>query len=331
MSPSLTRPRFRPNFMALEERLLCSLTPVANTAQFPNSAIIHVTDWFDTNHDGKLDAGDGLAEASGVMIGPDTALTSAHVVYDSTLGGFATGVTSTPGQNGNHRPFGTFAATAWVVPTIYTNPLTSDPIDTATDIAVLHFNPIHRNGRITHIGALTGWLTPKAYSARGLQGVTFTNVGYPADTFSGRNQFQSSGPLLASQQFESVGILRYSNLTIPIEAGSSGSPLFRRTKSGTFIVGLTEATLVGAEMNLATEITGGLENFIHTAEQVSGGRGQAIPFAPSTGTSSLPPPTLLAEHRAWHSGAAASPHPAAWNAAHAELAHAARVHAGGQS
>lgn len=271
---------FRPLVSALEDRLVCSaLLHVNNTQRFPFSAIGHVDVTYDSNQNGIADPGDAQAEASAVMIGPDTALTSAHVVYDATLGGLAIQVSLTPGQNSGFRPFGTFEASSWVVPTLYTLAGASDGVNTASDIAVLNFTPIHTASGAEHIGDLTGFMTPRAFSDRTLHGLGVVNVGYPADTFSGLVPFRSAGPILASREVGGIGYFEYSNLAIPIQEGSSGSPLFRKIPgTGYVVVGLTEATLEGAELNLATKITSRVNSFIKLAETIPNGGGHVLNF-----------------------------------------------------
>ncbi len=283
-----SRARFRPTVGILEERLLCSLAPVPNSAAFPYSAVVHVVAWYDTNHDGKLDGGDAIASGSGVMIGPNAALTSAHVVYDPSLGGQATQVRITPGQNGSRVPFGTFTAASWVIPSVYANPRTGSFLDTATDLAVLNFKPVTDAGRTIDIGSLTGTFAPRAFADTHLKGVQVRNIGYPADTFSGRTQLQSSGRLLSSQQVGGAGVLRFSDISIPIQEGSSGSPIFLRVAGHEpEVVGITEATLLGEGMNLATKITGRVNTFIQAAEQATGSGGQILPFSFAARTAAI--------------------------------------------
>jgi V8-like Glu-specific endopeptidase len=266
--------------VALEDRLVCSFVHVTHTQVFPASAVVHVDVVYDSNHNGIVDPNDVQAEASGVMVGPDTCLTSAHVVYDSTAGGLALKVTITPGENSSFHPFGTFAASSWVIPALYTDPTTSDGVDTAADIAVLNFQPINTSSGQTHIGDLTGWMTPRAFPDRTLNGLQVTNIGYPADTFSGTVPFRSSGPIMTSHQVGGVGYFSFSNISIPIQEGSSGSPLFRKLPgSGTVVVGLTEATIIGANLNLATKITARVKDFIAAAKQDTGTGGMILPFA----------------------------------------------------
>jgi V8-like Glu-specific endopeptidase len=68
----------------------------AQTTQFPNDAVVYVTDTID-----------GIEyQASGVLIAPDEVLTAAHVVW-STTGGAASDIEVSPGYNEGDAPFGT--------------------------------------------------------------------------------------------------------------------------------------------------------------------------------------------------------------------------------
>jgi hypothetical protein len=68
-------------------------------------------------------------------------------------------------------------------------------------------------------------------------------------------------------------------LRLLLEPGICGSPLFRRTTHGAFVVGLTEATLVDAHVNLSTKITPEILRFIAAAQQTisPGGHLMSLP------------------------------------------------------
>jgi V8-like Glu-specific endopeptidase len=276
--PELRKP-FRPTVRTLEDRLLCSFTPVTNTTFFPYSAIAHVNVWYDRNHNGINDAGDAYAKASAVMIGPDTALTSAHVVYDAMLGGMATQVVVTPGQNGKLHPFGSFRASTWAIPSLFSDPRTPIFVNSAADIAVITLAANSTSAGPVHAGNLTGWFTPRALSNSALAGLDVLNDGYPAATLSGMRQYRSSGAVLSARDYGQLGLMRTSDITLSIQPGSSGSPLFRRTSHGAFVVGLTEATLVDAHVNLSTKITPEILRFIAAAQQTisPGGHLMSLP------------------------------------------------------
>ena len=119
MAPSTLSRRVRLEVMPLEDRLLCSAAQlVADATATPFRAVAKVITWWDLNHNGVKDPGE-LFGATATMIGPHTALTSGHVVFDSSLGGFATSVTILPGLNGGKPPLGNYNAKSWVIPTTY--------------------------------------------------------------------------------------------------------------------------------------------------------------------------------------------------------------------
>jgi V8-like Glu-specific endopeptidase len=167
---------------------------------------------------------------------------------------------------------------SWVIPSLYTRATHVIALRSGADFAVLQLAPVQRGSSSVDVGSLTGWLGREAMSNRSLKGATVTNVGYPAQTFSGVNQYRSRGPILLAQQLDGVGVLAFSNLSLPIQDGSSGSPLFRATAHGPVIVGLTEGSFVGTPINIATKITNRVNDFIESAEQQLSSGGQVLHF-----------------------------------------------------
>jgi glutamyl endopeptidase len=275
---SPNRASYRPSLQCLEDRTLCTLLPITATSHFPYSAIVHVNAWFGTPHHGGIVSVVAGLEASAVMIGPDTAITSAHVVYNRSLGGLARQVTVTPGQDGHTAPFGSVRVVSWVIPSLYTSLKTTIGLNSGADIAVLQLAPLYRSGQNVPVGEITGWLGHAAYSNQTLENLRVTNVGYPAETLSGINQYRSRGPILFAQDFDGVGVLTFNNHALTIQDGSSGSPLIRATLHGPIVVGLVEASLVDSPINLATRITNRVNDFIVRGEKFAAEGGHVIHF-----------------------------------------------------
>ncbi len=273
------RPSFRPTLQCLEQRALCSLTPVTNTTQFPYSAVLHVDAVFDTNHNGRIDNQDGGLEGTAVMIGPSTALTDAHVVFDPELGGLAGQVIVTPGQNGHVAPFGSDPASAWVIPAQYPSTFTPGLFlaNAGSDLAVLQLPPVRQNGRDVPLGMETGWLGHAAYTDRSLIGLKVTNIGYPAQTLSGINQYRSHGPLVNAFFLDGVGGLIFDNRSITTQKGSSGSPFIRATPQGPIVVAL-DGRALSPPLKFAVRITNRMNDFIQQTEQLPVSGGQVLNF-----------------------------------------------------
>lgn len=88
---------------------------------------------------------------SAIMVGPSTALTAAHCIYNSAWGGFAKTVTLIPARNLSTKPYGEAKASYISIPSAYkTNP------KVGYDIAVLNLS--------SAIGNKSGYLSCKAFS-----------------------------------------------------------------------------------------------------------------------------------------------------------------------
>jgi V8-like Glu-specific endopeptidase len=251
MLPDRLRRRARLEVTPLEPRFLCSAEPILDTRPFPFRAVAKLVSWFDVNRNGIEDGGE-VYQATAAMIGPRSALTSAHIVYDVGLGGFATKVTIQPGATGGRAPFGTFRATNFVITNLY-----RQHEGAGNDVAVLNF--------AVNIGRRTGWFRYLGYKSSALTRAQLHNIGYPGDTQTGEQQFSSSGFPIKLTQSE----IRYRTSSILVEHGSSGSPLFRQfpASSQRVIVGLHSRRINHGAVGVSTRITPRLVRFIHHAQQ----------------------------------------------------------------
>jgi V8-like Glu-specific endopeptidase len=301
------RRRARLEVTALEDRLLCTAQLITDTLPEPYRAVAKVIAWWDMNHNGVEDNGE-VFEATAAMIGPHTALTSAHVVYDPQLGGFATRITILPGFDGARPPLGSFRATSFVIPPGYERqPYAGD------DLGVLNFSQ--------DIGRTSGWFNWTDYSTPILKNAELHNIGYPGDTHSGEQQYFSSGRTAKVTPTE----IRYDTAQLPVEHGSSGSPMyvFNPATGRDYIVGVHSRRIDNGAIGLSARITPFLAAFIFSAEHMHGRDGLVdtglkafpAPNAPSV-TVSLPQQTpgvsvSLPQH---------APSVTVLNAVHAELA-----------
>jgi V8-like Glu-specific endopeptidase len=246
----------------LEDRLLCSAQLITDTKPEPFRSVAKVISWWDINHNTRRDNGE-VFEATAAMIGPRAALTSAHQVYDPQLGGFATEVTLIPGADGGKPPLGTFKARSFGIPILYeSRPYAGD------DLAVLNF--------AQNIGKRSGWFDWAALPAKELKHSEIFNIGYPGDTHSGDQQYFSTGIPYGLTATE----LRYRTAQLPVEHGSSGSPLYIEVPKAArpIIVGVHSRRIDDGAIGLSARITPLLGKFVQHAENVRGHGG----FADST-------------------------------------------------
>ncbi len=271
-------PRARLEVTPLEGRLLCSAQLVPDTQAFPYRAVAKVIAWWDLNHNGIKDDGE-LYGATATLIAHHSALTAGHVVYDPALGGFATGIFIIPGLNGGPAPLGIDAARSWVIPSTFKrHPYAGD------DVAVLNF--------AQDIGRTTGFFGLAEPPTHALRHATLTNIGYPGDTHSGNQQFQSRGQTRSLTPTE----IQYRTEQLQVEHGSSGSPMFllNRKTHQPQIVGVHSRRIDNGAIGISARVTPLVAHFIQTAETEHGPGGFVV--APGA-TRHLSTAALVAVHR----------------------------------
>jgi V8-like Glu-specific endopeptidase len=245
---------------ALEDRLTPSFTPVADTTAYPFSAVVEM----------NVDIhGNGLS-CTGVLIDPTHVLTSAHCLYDPSLGGYADAVDVFAGRNGeNFTPFGDVKGTRWVVNSNYVSGTFAGLA--AFDLGVVTLaTPL---GNQTGTFGLSG-ATPTSYFDTG---GAINTLGYPGDTFSGVNQYAASGKATDADANE----IHWRLSSVPIQHGSSGSPVYILQNNQPYVVGvLSEFTDVEG---FATRITAAKFNWIVA---------QLSSTATGTASAAVPPPTV---------------------------------------
>src|SRR6266545_976372 len=225
---------------ALEDRLTPAISAVPDTTAFPFSAVAEL----------EIDIqGHGLS-CTGVLLDSTHVLTSAHCLYDPADGGFADVVDVFAGRNGeNVLPFGVAHGTRWVVHNLYVSGPSAG--QAAYDIGVITLDrPL---GTQTGTFGLTGSQTTSYFDGGGIINI----LGYPGDTFSGVNQYFSAGPAIDASTQEIHWLLG----DLPIEHGSSGSPVYFKDSAGDrFVVGVVSEFT--DTQGIATRITASKFNWI---------------------------------------------------------------------
>jgi len=168
-------------------------------------------------------------QASGVIVGANDVLTALHVVYDATLGGYATHITISPGADTSpfSFPYGSYSDVAVVYARAPDWDADGDgllyPWESQYDLAVLGM-------RTTAIGDRAGWV--------GVSNTSFdfsgTMDGYPA-----RGTGLMEQPVFADASLEySVFDIYGAPGSGSLGPGASGGPLLRTDATGTYVAGV---------------------------------------------------------------------------------------------
>lgn len=192
---------------------------IGATKTYPYRAIVRIRVHFP-----KLAANIDV-QGTGTLIGNDTVLTAGHVLYDRTLGGWATRVQVAPGAGKTGTPYGIVSGRQWTVPTQY-----SATGKASADLGVIKL--------ATPIGKTTGYL---GLTSAMPAGTRVTLAGYAVA--AGGNLGVATGNL----QTVSGGMATY---TLDTSAGDSGSGLF----STTHRIGVVH-TLGSSTMNEGVALT----------------------------------------------------------------------------
>ncbi len=156
--------------------------------------------------------------ATGILVGPATVLTVAHIVFNSQRGGDAVQVYFVRARHGTSQPFGSIAVAEWLIePEYRTNP---DDID--HDVALLTLSE--------GFDDVDEFIPPTPMSDDFFVDRTLHMAGYPGD-------------LLSGVMYDSVGVvtqtseLMFRHL-IDGTPGNSGAPIWHVDQGGVTLVGL---------------------------------------------------------------------------------------------
>ncbi len=213
---------------------------VIDTTIFPYSTICRI--------EGTNNYDNTSIISTATMIGPKVAITSAHSVYQSNLGGLFNNITVSPGYYRGNKPFGSS-----VVKTIY---LAQEWLDTngSSDLTTLN-NSFDYDWAVVvlndKIGNDSGWLSVRRYSNYlDLFGLDAKIIGYPhkieRDNFYANYFFQ----YIATGKIDTAfgKILEY---TIDTSDGQSGAALLNTTNE---VIGIHGGTTLNGLSNRGVKI-----------------------------------------------------------------------------
>ena len=199
-----------------------TLEYVQSASSYPFSAIVSISVTYSSGHSTR---------GTGVVVGKNDVLTSAHVVDDSSQLGRVTSIEVTPGTTFGAEPFGRFMANHRIHKSYQiTDDGTNSLAEVRNDYAILSVDGP------PPIGDVTGWfgIRSNAVSANG----TFLNMaGYPSG-------YQNGGPLdmvrASGTEYLRNGVIEhnYGAETGTSWAGASGSPYYLYTGGDRYVVGI---------------------------------------------------------------------------------------------
>jgi V8-like Glu-specific endopeptidase len=190
---------------------------ISNRTTAPYSSICYIScEWADGS----------VTRASGVIIGQNDVLTAHHVVYDESLGGYATRITIIPGADSSPLPVSAPYGSYSDVSVIYARTATWDPDgdgllyahESQYDMAVLGLSS-------TAVSAQAGWV-----GISGAPGDFNGKIdGYPA---------RGTGLMEEAVFADASADTSVYNIATNLGAGASGGPLLRTDATGTYVAGV---------------------------------------------------------------------------------------------
>ena len=213
---------------------------VTDTTKFPYSTVCRI--------EGVNNYDNTSIISTATMIGPKVAITAAHSVYQSNLGGLFNNITVSPRYYRGNKPFGSS-----VVKTIY---LAQEWLDTngSSDLTTLNSSFDYDWAVVVlndKIGNNSGWLSVRRYSNYlDLFGLNAKIIGYPhkieRDNFYANYFFQ----YMATGKIDTAfgKILEY---TIDTSDGQSGAALLNTTNE---VVGIHGGTTLNRLSNRGVKI-----------------------------------------------------------------------------
>jgi V8-like Glu-specific endopeptidase len=185
----------------------------------------------------------GRFQGTGWFAGPKTIITAGHCIYqESQMGGWATQIEVSPGQDGNNFPYSSVVSKKFEVPEEWVASRGTNP---DFDYGVIFLDQ--------PLGERTGWFSVAIPDNNKLDGARVNLAGYPADPAGGFGTYQLFHADLASD----IGDSRFF-YAIDTYGGQSGAPVWIELddNGNRQVVGIHTYGIGGSfKLNSATRIT----------------------------------------------------------------------------
>jgi hypothetical protein len=219
------RPGVRLQLEVLEGRCLPSMTLITNASTFPFSAAVHIESTFPNRQ---------TYFGSGAMVDGTHVLTAGHMVFDESLGGWATQITLYAGMTGRNSSVAIASGTWERTFTSYVNDNVSAWQRNHDNRHVAGDGDIGMITSSTDISSRTGYFAYGYDDGTNFAGSILNTLGYPAQNYPGVNQYLQAGTISGTIDGTSGSFssLYFSQSNIHMEHGQSGSPVFAYFTSG---------------------------------------------------------------------------------------------------
>jgi V8-like Glu-specific endopeptidase len=186
----------------------------------------------------------GSFQGTGWFAGPKTIITAGHCIYqESQMGGWATQIQVSPGQDGNNFPYSSVVSKKFEVPEEWVASRGTNP---DFDYGVIFLDE--------SLGERTGWFSVAITDNNKLDGASVNLSGYPGDAAGGFGIYQL---FHADQVSSSPGDSRF-YYSIDTYGGQSGAPVWIELddNGNRQVVGIHTYGIGGSfKLNSATRIT----------------------------------------------------------------------------
>lgn len=182
----------------------------------------------------------GYILGSASLVGPNTAITAAHCVYDRKTGSYLKNITLYPGANNGKNPYGSATVTTIYIPKEYKT--CENNMTSRYDYAVVKLNK--------NIGSKTGYFGLKSIdNSKPVYSISVT--GYPGDKMVNGQamMYRGTGKTLS---IDKNGVFTHNVDTM---GGDSGAPMYISQNGKYYVIGI-HASTNGSTKNYGRAITG---------------------------------------------------------------------------